>query len=193
MCIRDRCRRHYPQGRHHAVHRTLQGDAVYTCLLYTSINRQVNCETANMMKAADASARQIAAIQALIDSRGEDAFPGNLWETVRLRLEYPCLLYTSSLRCVTPSPTPLSTAITAPASASSPVSYTHLPNCSRSFLWKFNVCFHRSGRTARPAGTVSYTHLDVYKRQSASCSATISPRPLRCSARTTTTRSMRVR
>ena len=42
-----------------------------------------------MMKAADASARQIAAIQALIDSRGEDAFPGNLWETVRLRLEYP--------------------------------------------------------------------------------------------------------
>ena len=42
-----------------------------------------------MMKAADASARQIAAIQALIDSRGEEAFPGNLWETVRLRLEYP--------------------------------------------------------------------------------------------------------
>ncbi|MFQ7689221.1 MAG: DNA-binding protein WhiA [Butyricicoccus sp.] len=57
--------------------------------LRNTINRQVNCETANMMKAADASARQIAAIQALIDSRGEDAFPGNLWETVRLRLEYP--------------------------------------------------------------------------------------------------------
>ena len=54
--------------------------------LRNTINRQVNCETANMMKAADASARQIAAIQALIDSRGEDAFPGNLWETVRLRL-----------------------------------------------------------------------------------------------------------
>ena len=57
--------------------------------LRNTINRQVNCETANMMKAADASARQIAAIQALIDSQGEDAFPGNLWETVRLRLEYP--------------------------------------------------------------------------------------------------------
>ena len=57
--------------------------------LRNTINRQVNCETANMMKAADASARQIVAIQALIDSRGEDAFPGNLWETVRLRLEYP--------------------------------------------------------------------------------------------------------
>ena len=25
MC--PQCRRHYPQGRHHAVHRTLQGDA----------------------------------------------------------------------------------------------------------------------------------------------------------------------
>ena len=57
--------------------------------LRNTINRRVNCETANMMKAADASARQIAAIQALIDSRGEDPFPGNLWETVRLRLEYP--------------------------------------------------------------------------------------------------------
>ena len=57
--------------------------------LRNTINRQVNCETANMMKAADASARQIAAIQALIDP-GEDAFPGGgLWETVRLRLEYP--------------------------------------------------------------------------------------------------------
>ncbi len=33
----------------------------------------------------------------------------------------------------------------------------------------------------------------VCVRPSASCSATISPRPLRCSARTTTTRSMRVR
>ena len=33
----------------------------------------------------------------------------------------------------------------------------------------------------------------VCARPSASCSATISPRPLRCSARTTTTRSMRVR
>ena len=38
---------------------------------------------------AEALTKKIAAIQALIDSRGEDAFPGNLWETVRLRLEYP--------------------------------------------------------------------------------------------------------
>ncbi len=54
-----------------------------------TINRQVNCETANMVKAADASARQIAAIRAVLGTRGEEGFPENLRETVRLRLEYP--------------------------------------------------------------------------------------------------------
>ncbi len=54
-----------------------------------TINRQVNCETANLVKAADASARQIAAIRAVLDTRGEEGFPENLRETVRLRLEYP--------------------------------------------------------------------------------------------------------
>ena len=53
------------------------------------INRQVNCETANLIKAADASARQIAAIRAVIDARGEQAFPEELRETVRLRLAHP--------------------------------------------------------------------------------------------------------
>ena len=54
-----------------------------------TINRQVNCETANLVKAADASARQIAAIRAVLDAHGEEGFPDNLRETVRLRLEYP--------------------------------------------------------------------------------------------------------
>lgn len=54
-----------------------------------TINRQVNCETANLVKAADASARQIAAIRAVLDAHGEEGFPENLRETVRLRLEYP--------------------------------------------------------------------------------------------------------
>lgn len=54
-----------------------------------TINRQVNCETANLVKATDASARQIAAIRALIDAHGEDAIPENLRETAALRLEYP--------------------------------------------------------------------------------------------------------
>ena len=44
--------------------------------LRNTINRQVNCETANMMKAADASARQIAAIQALIDQPGGGRISG---------------------------------------------------------------------------------------------------------------------
>lgn len=54
-----------------------------------TINRQVNCETANLVKAADASARQIAAIRKALDRRGETAFPENLRETVRLRLQHP--------------------------------------------------------------------------------------------------------
>ena len=54
-----------------------------------TINRQVNCETANLVKAADASARQTAAIRAVLSTRGEEGFPENLRETVRLRLEYP--------------------------------------------------------------------------------------------------------
>ena len=54
-----------------------------------TINRQVNCETANLVKAADASARQIAAIRAVLDAHGEEGFPEKLRETVRLRLEHP--------------------------------------------------------------------------------------------------------
>ena len=54
-----------------------------------SVNRKVNCETANLVKAADASARQIAAIKSVLREGGEEAFPDNLRETVRLRLSYP--------------------------------------------------------------------------------------------------------
>ena len=57
--------------------------------LRNTINRQVNCETANLVKTADAAARQIAAIRAVLDTRGEEAFPEKLRETVHLRLAYP--------------------------------------------------------------------------------------------------------
>lgn len=57
--------------------------------LRNTINRQVNCETANLVKTADAAARQIAAIRSVLDSRGADAFPDHLRETVQLRLAYP--------------------------------------------------------------------------------------------------------
>lgn len=57
--------------------------------LRNTINRQVNCETANLVKTADAAARQIAAIRAVLDTHGEEAFPENLRETMHLRLAYP--------------------------------------------------------------------------------------------------------
>ena len=63
--------------------------------LRNTINRQVNCETANMMKAADASARQIAAIQALIDSRGETHF--------RATCGRPCACVWNTQRTACPS------------------------------------------------------------------------------------------
>ena len=40
--------------------------------LRNTINRQVNCETANLVKAADASARQIAAIKSVLREGGEE-------------------------------------------------------------------------------------------------------------------------
>ena len=63
--------------------------------LRNTINRQVNCETANMMKAADASARQIAAIQALIDSRGRTHF--------RATCGRPCACVWNTRRTACPS------------------------------------------------------------------------------------------
>lgn len=42
--------------------------------LRNTINRQVNCETANLVKAADASARQIAAIQSVLKGGGRTPF-----------------------------------------------------------------------------------------------------------------------
>lgn len=53
------------------------------------VNRQVNCETANIVKVTDASARQIAAIERVLTRHGEEAFPESLRETVRLRTENP--------------------------------------------------------------------------------------------------------
>lgn len=57
--------------------------------LRNHINRQVNCDTANLVKATDASVRQVAAIQRVLQESGEKAFPENLHETIRLRLKYP--------------------------------------------------------------------------------------------------------
>ncbi len=54
-----------------------------------SINRRVNCETANINKTVSAAVRQIEDIRYLRDTIGLDMLPGNLDETAKKRLEYP--------------------------------------------------------------------------------------------------------
>lgn len=56
--------------------------------LRNTINRQVNCETANLVKATDAAARQVLAIHKLDKQYGLDALAPPLQETARLRLQY---------------------------------------------------------------------------------------------------------
>ena len=53
-----------------------------------SVNRQVNCETANISKTVNAAVRQIAAIEYIRDHRGLDALPEKLREIALVRLEY---------------------------------------------------------------------------------------------------------
>ncbi|MDO5785386.1 MAG: DNA-binding protein WhiA [Eubacteriales bacterium] len=55
--------------------------------LRNTVNRQVNCETANVIKASNAAAEQIATIRAALEKGGWEVFPDALHETIRLRLE----------------------------------------------------------------------------------------------------------
>jgi DNA-binding protein WhiA len=54
-----------------------------------SINRRVNCETANISKTVNAAARQIEEIEYLRDHYGLKKLPDSLREMAELRLEYP--------------------------------------------------------------------------------------------------------
>lgn len=54
-----------------------------------SMNRRVNCETANMDKAVTAAAKQVAAIKRIIDGGGMDSLPEVLYEMALVRLENP--------------------------------------------------------------------------------------------------------
>ena len=54
-----------------------------------SINRQVNCETANLNKTVTAAARQIEDIKLIRDTIGFDELKDELKEMAKLRLEYP--------------------------------------------------------------------------------------------------------
>ena len=54
-----------------------------------SVNRQVNCETANINKTVSAAVKQIEDIKYIRDTIGLDQLPDNLSEIARERLERP--------------------------------------------------------------------------------------------------------
>lgn len=54
-----------------------------------SVNRKVNCETANISKTVNAAVKQLEDISYIKETAGFDSLPDNLKETAMLRLEYP--------------------------------------------------------------------------------------------------------
>ncbi len=64
-------------------------DTMITKDMRNQINRQINCENANMTKTANAAAHQILAIQKIMRLRGLNYLPDSLREMAELRLEYP--------------------------------------------------------------------------------------------------------
>ena len=54
-----------------------------------SVNRRVNCDSANLDKAVDAALEQVEAIERYARSRGLDALPDKLRATAELRLSHP--------------------------------------------------------------------------------------------------------
>ena len=54
-----------------------------------SVNRRVNCDTANVTKTVEAASEQVAAIRRLESTGTLEALPDKLRETALLRLEYP--------------------------------------------------------------------------------------------------------
>lgn len=53
------------------------------------VNRQVNCESANIQRVCDASVAQIEAINLILEKRGFDFLPEHLRQLAELRLENP--------------------------------------------------------------------------------------------------------
>ena len=54
-----------------------------------SINRRVNCETANITKTVSAASRQIQDIEYIVNHGGLAQLPDNLRQMAEVRLEYP--------------------------------------------------------------------------------------------------------
>ncbi len=54
-----------------------------------SVNRQVNCETANINKTVSAAVRQLEDIEYIRDTAGLSSLPDNLYEIAQIRLDRP--------------------------------------------------------------------------------------------------------
>lgn len=54
-----------------------------------SVNRKVNCETANISKTVSAAVKQLEDIEYIRDTEGLDSLPANLREMAEVRLRYP--------------------------------------------------------------------------------------------------------
>ncbi|MBQ9631742.1 MAG: DNA-binding protein WhiA [Lachnospiraceae bacterium] len=54
-----------------------------------SVNRQVNCETANIKRTVNTAVRQIEAIRRIEETIGLESLPPSLQEMARIRLAYP--------------------------------------------------------------------------------------------------------
>lgn len=54
-----------------------------------TVNRKVNCETANISKTVNAAVKQVEDIMYIKDTAGLESLPENLREMAELRLEYP--------------------------------------------------------------------------------------------------------
>lgn len=54
-----------------------------------SVNRKVNCETANISKTVNAAVRQVEDIQLIVEKQGMSSLPENLQEIARVRMENP--------------------------------------------------------------------------------------------------------
>ena len=54
-----------------------------------TVNRKVNCETANINKTVSAAAKQMEDIRYICDTVGLESLPDNLKEMAKMRLERP--------------------------------------------------------------------------------------------------------
>lgn len=67
-----------------------------------SVNRKVNCETANISKTVNAAVRQMEDIQLIAETRGLSSLPVNLQEIAKARLEYSDMSLKDLGECLDP-------------------------------------------------------------------------------------------